>query len=182
MQVIGNIGKLKDDIKRSYALKLDEFKKEEKKKFEEKKKAILEEHEKDLRKAEAMLKEAQLKVFKTTFSEELLNAKKEFEKKREELIESAFSSAQEKLDHMISTKEYIDKIKSFAKEKKMYEVTGNLEHYKDYFPDLKLNNKVKGLIIKQKNSLFDFTYTTFMESRKLDLRHKIADILFENVS
>ena len=179
MKVLGSVNLLKKEIENTYKKKLNEFEKEQTEEWNKEKIGLMEEHGKNLKKIEAELKNEEKKVFKTALSEEKLNAKKEFENKRENLINSVFEKALEGSRDVLLSKEYTESVKEFIKEKENIELAGNYEEYKTDFQGITLDNKLNGLIMKEGNKVFDFTYNTFIDSRRLDLRHKISRLLFE---
>lgn len=181
MQVLGNLDLLKKEISKSYSEKLAEFSKEKEEEFNKEKAEILEQHNIQLKKLKTSLFNEEKKVFKTTLAEEKLNAKKEFENKREKLINKVFETSAEKSKDILLRDDYINFIKEFIREKKEIELIGNFQEYERHF-DIKLDNNLNGIIVKQGDEIFDFTYDRFIESRKLDLRHKISILLFKNIS
>ncbi len=182
MQVLGSLEHLKKEIQSNYTGKFQEFKQETGTKFNEEKLDIEEKHKQDIKKAESEQKAEEKKVFRTTFAEEQLNAKKEYEQKREGMINNVFELATEKSKDVLLGNDYIKIIKNFIKSKGNIEITGNFMDYKTKFPGIKINKKISGIIVKKGNKIFDFTFGNFIESRKLDLRHKVSNILFKNVS
>ena len=181
MQILGSLDLLKKEIKKTYSERLTEFKREKTEEFNKVKSEISEKHKQELKKVKNELQNEERKVFKTTLSEELLKAKKDFENKREELINNAFQTAKEKSKDTLLNDHYLNFIKEFIKGKNNIKLAGNYKEYEKHF-DIEINSKLDGIIVKQGNQVFDFTYTTFIESRKLDLRHKISNILFQNDS
>ena len=179
MTVEGNLEHLEKEIENSYKEKLEEFQKNSLEEFNLEKKQIDEKHKKALAKARMEAEEEEKKVFKSTLAEEILNAKKEFENKREELINNVFNTASEKANEVLLGKDYLKLAKKTAKGK--VKVTGGFEEYKKEFPDVEVDNRVRGVIVRKDNLIFDFSYDKFVESRRLDLRHKVSNILFENV-
>jgi len=180
LEISGNLDILKKEIARIYSTKLEEYRKTEESKFKDNVKKIEEIHNLELDQAKYELKKEEEKVYKTALSEEKLEAKKEFENRREELIEEVFDKALERSREILLSKEYIAMINEWIKGKEI-EIEGNFEEYKNNFKEISINSKIRGIIIKEKNKVFDFTYGTFIESRKLDLRNKISRALFENV-
>lgn len=180
MKVEGNIEHLETEIKNSYKDKLAEFEKLNLGEFDKEKSAIEEHQQKAMNKVKAEMKDEERKVFKSTLAEEMLNAKKEFENKREELINNVFEQAEKKSKKVLVGKPYINFVKKMAKAKA--EITGGSNSYKKEFPNVKVDPRVDGITVKDNNLIFDFTYKKFIGSRKLDLRHRISKILFENGS
>jgi vacuolar-type H+-ATPase subunit E/Vma4 len=182
MEVSGNLELLKREIQRSYTEKLDSFEKECMLTFNETKKKIEEEHDKALLEIKKDLQNEEKNVFKATLSEEKLNAKKEFENKREEVIAQVFAEAEERSREVLLSKEYIDAVKAATKEKESVEFIGGFEEYKKSFPAIKIDKKTDGIVVKDIVNVIDFTFSAFAESKKLELRHRISNLLFEDVS
>ena len=179
MQVLGNIDLLKKEIEKTYSEKLNDFKKEKTEEFNREKIELAEQHQSKLKKIKAELKNEERKVYRTALAEEKLNAKKEFESKREKMINQVFDTAKERSKDNLLSEDYISFIKEFVKEKKGIDLVGGYEEYKKTFPEIVINPKITGIIGKQGNNVFDFTHNTFIKSKKLDLRHEISRILFE---
>ncbi|MHA1911348.1 MAG: hypothetical protein ACTSYA_06605 [Candidatus Kariarchaeaceae archaeon] len=182
MKVEGNLDHLKKEIENSYKEKLMEFKKHADLEFKEEKKQIDEGQKKALERANNELDEEEKKVFKSTLSEEKLTAKKDYENKREALINKVFDEASNKAKKTLISKDYLSFVKKFLKENGEAKIIGGYKEYNKTFKDAELDEKVNGILVKKDKMIFDFTYTKFIESRKLDLRHKVSNILFENVN
>jgi vacuolar-type H+-ATPase subunit E/Vma4 len=180
MEVLGNLELLKSEIKKEFSRQFEEYQKEMLKLFEAEKSSIMEQHEKEMKNLLAEIRREKKTVFKSVLSDEKLEAKKEYEKKREVLINSAFKKAVKKSNKAILSKEYIEMINQFIKNKNDAVLTGCSEEYKKIFPGLNIDKKIDGIVVKAGDSIIDFTYSTFMESKKSELRHKISKILFEN--
>jgi vacuolar-type H+-ATPase subunit E/Vma4 len=176
MNVSGNVDHLKKEIQRSYADKLAEFKKQSMKQFDEERKKLEEDHKKKVVLVEEEIKEEEQEMFKSALSEEKLNAKKEFENKREALINEVFDEADKNAKKILAEKSYAKMINAFVKDKDV-ELVG-MKILQKTFPKMAVDDNVFGVIVKQNEQIFDFTFTTFIESRKLDLRHKVSEILF----
>ncbi|MCK5282150.1 MAG: hypothetical protein KAK00_01970 [Nanoarchaeota archaeon] len=182
MQVLGNLGLLKKEIENSYAAKLEEFMKENLERFNKEKSGIEDKHRQEIKKLEAKLENEEKKAFRTILSEEKLNAKREFENFREELINEVLDAAREKSKESLLRNEYISFIRKFIEGRDNIEIIGSFEEYRQHFPDIRIDNKINGIIVRHDKEIFDFSYKTFIESGKQGLRHKISRILFENVS
>jgi hypothetical protein len=182
MEVLGDINGLKEEIERIYENRFNEFSEEQNKMFEQEKKEINEEHEKEKRKLETEIDNEKRKVFRTVLSKEKINAKREFEMKREELIGRVFDITNERIKDVLLGDDYIGSLKRFIEGKERMKIAANYEEYNNHFPNMSINNRQRGIVFTKKNQIFDFSYDSFLESRKLDLRQKISNILFENVS
>ncbi|MHA1910358.1 MAG: hypothetical protein ACTSYA_01570 [Candidatus Kariarchaeaceae archaeon] len=180
MEGTGNFEHLKKEIEKSYKEKLEEFEKSSLEEFDKEKQELKEQHEKALKKAKSELKDEEKKVFKSTLAEEMLNAKKEFENTREKLINNVFEKALNKSNKVLLGTDYLKTVKKLAKGKA--EILGGFEEYMKTFSDVKIDERINGVIVKKDNLIFDFTYGKFIESRRLDLRHKVSQILFEDVN
>jgi hypothetical protein len=77
--------------------------------------------------------------------------------------------------------EAIKSIKNNPDSEMQIRLIGNMEEYRHHFPEIDINPKMKGIILFHNKMILDFTYDTFIESKKMELRHKISKVLFENV-
>ena len=180
MQTAGNLDYLKKEIKKIYAGKLDAYKTELEKAKKEELKNIDTIHKKEVRDAKDSLEKNEQSEYKTTLSEEMLGAKKDFESAREKLINDVFVQAEKRCGETLTSENYINHIKVYDKDNA--KIIGSETIYKDTFPNIELNKKQKGIIVEKENHVFDFTFDTFLESRKLDLRYKVSQVLFKHVN
>lgn len=179
METNGNADYLRTEIKKVFALEFEEFKKSSLKAFSEDKTKIEAQHKAELKKLEQEIEKDKKNAFKAALSEEKLSTKKEFENNREELIKKVFDKASDDSADMLLGKDYIKMVKEYVKGKEGIGIIGGYEDYKKHFPDIEINKLSSGIIVKEDKSLIDFTFKTFIEIRKLELRHKIANLLFE---
>jgi len=179
MEAIGNLELLKKRIEDNYSEKPEQFEKETLESFKEKKLKIEEEHKKNVKKIKVELEAEEKKVFKTNLTKEQLNAKKGFEDKREGVMNSTFNLAKKRSKDILLGEDYISQVKAFIRDKGNITIEGNYDEYKQHFLGIKINKRSTGVIVKKGDKIYDFTFNTFMESKKLDLRHKISRILFK---
>jgi vacuolar-type H+-ATPase subunit E/Vma4 len=178
MEVFGNIEALKGAIEKKYSSKIKEIEKQEEKQ--------LEEIDKELKKKLGLLKShmktatdaAVKKTYSMILSSEKLKAKKEFEEKRESLIEAVFEEAKEKAKDIVHTQEYIDYVKKNMPKEKGIVVTGDSDYYQKFFPDIKINKNNVGIRFEAKGVIYDFTLDNIINSKKDILRHEVSKVLF----
>ena len=180
MHSTGNIEYLKKEIEKTYLKELDQFRHEAQSRRKDELKKIEASHKKEVRDVTDSLEKEKQSEYRTTLSEEMLGAKKDFEEAREKQIINVFSEAENRCDEMLYRDDYIDRIKGFVEN--CSKISGGSERYKEIFPDIEINNRQKGIVVERNHQVFDFTFDTFIESRKLDLRHKISKVLFKDVN
>jgi len=177
MEVFGNIEALKEAIEKKYTSKIREVEKEKEKQLNE----IDKELKKKLNLLDSRMKTASDAEVKKThsviLSEEKLKAKKEFEEKREELINKVFKEAEKKSKKIVRSKEYIDYVKSNIPKEKDLKVTGS-DALKKHFPKLKVDKNILGLKFESEGIIYDFTLDNMINSKKDVLRHEISKVLF----
>lgn len=178
MEVSGNIDFLKNEIQKSYIQQLEIFQKEQTEKFRQEVLEIEKAHKKKLSDAEKMLRDEERKMYRATLFMETLNVKQEYEQTREELIDSAFRLAKIKAKEFLLSEDYINTVRKSINESS--EINGGFDEYRRFFQQIKILPKMDGIIIKNADELYDFTYTMFIESKKHELRQKLCKILFEN--
>ena len=114
MEVYGNVEALKKAIEKKYHSMIQGIEKDKKKQLTD----MLEEVRENLSLLKSHMKtQTDAEVKKTTsmtLSAAKLSAKKEFEEKREAIIESVFSKAAEKAKDIAHSKEYLDFVSGIA--------------------------------------------------------------------
>lgn len=181
MQVYGNISSLKKSIERKYSSQIKAIDKETEKEIEK----IKRETEKQIALLKTKMKtSAELeakKIDSKVMSEVTLKAKRDFEKKREELINKVFDKAHAKAKKVAHSKEYIDYVKKKLPEEEA-EAIGDSAYYKKFFPaiKLKIDKNIIGLKFSSANIIYDFTLDSILNSEKDNLRHTISKVLFKN--
>jgi hypothetical protein len=179
METSGNIEYLKAEIKKAFSGEFEEYKKNSLKEFNDEKEKLMVLHNAELKRIKQELEKDKKNAFKAALSDEKLGAKREFENKREELINRVFERAQEESEEILLNKKYINFVKEFVNDNKDCQLIGGYEQYKKNFNEIDIQSGVSGIIAKGENYQMDFTYKIFIETRKLELRHKASKILFE---
>jgi vacuolar-type H+-ATPase subunit E/Vma4 len=178
MEAFGNIEGLKKAIQQKYSLKIREVEKERDKEL----KSI----EKDLKKAlklqESRMKTntdaAAKKTYSMILSSEKLKAKKEFEEKREALIEAVFRNARKQARTVAHSREYVDFVAKNAPKEPGIIIKGDAELYKQTFPELHLDESLLGIKFVSEGVIYDFTLDNMIDSKKDILRQEVSNILF----
>lgn len=179
MEVYGNVEALKKAIERKYSSKIKQIEKDKEKQLAEvdkilkKKLDLLKSHMKT--ETDSAVKKAHSMIL----SSEKLKAKKEFEEKREALIDSVFKEAEKKAKKVIKTKEYLDYVKSRQPEEDC-EIVGCEESYKNDFADIKIDKNVVGMKFKAEGIAYDFSLDNLIDSKKDILRHEVSKVLFKD--
>jgi len=179
MEVFGNVEALKGAIEKKYSSKIRDVEKDRDKQ--------LAEIDKELKKKLELLKSrmktttgaAIKKTHSMILSSEKLKAKKEFEEKREALIESVFAKAEKKAKTVAHSKEYLDFVKKSVPKDNNLSVIGDSDYYKKDFPKLKIDKKIVGLRFESEDIIYDFTLDNLIASKKDVLRHEVSKILFD---
>ncbi len=182
MEIYGNIDGLKQAIEKKYA---DEIKK-----IEDETSSIIKQLEKEsnnkisLKKSRiSTLTNAEIrKATSKISSEENLKAKKEFEQKREDVINQVFDMAFKKAVTIAHSRKYIDFLKkNMPNEAKKYEITADSDFYKEYFPEAKINidNTIIGIKFRVGEITYDFTLDGAIKSQKDILRNKVSKTIFD---
>ncbi|MBW2981216.1 V-type ATP synthase subunit E [Candidatus Woesearchaeota archaeon] len=178
MQVFGNVESLKKAIENKYSSIIKDAEKEKQKQ--------LAEIDKELKKKLELLKshmktETDAEVKKTTsmiLSAAKLKAKKEFEEKREAIIESVFEGAEKKARDIAHSKDYTDFVKKSMPNTKGLSVAGDSDYYSKVFPELKVDKNIIGVKFESEKLVYDFTLDSIIASKKDILRHEVSKILF----
>lgn len=178
MEIFGNVEALKGAIEKKYAAEI--------KKVEEDRDKQLAEIDKELKKKVELLSshmktaiDAEVKkTHSMILSEEKLKAKKEFEEKRESLINAIFKEAEKKAKKIAHSREYIDFVKENIPKEKGFLIIGDGDYYKKLFPKVKVDKSIIGLRFEGEGLVYDFTLNNMIEARKDVLRHDISKVLF----
>lgn len=178
MEIYGNVEALKGAIEKKYSSKIKEVEKETEKQLAE----IDKELKKKLELLKARMKtttDAEVKkTHSMILSSEKLKAKKEFEEKREALIDEVFKKAEKKALKIAHSKEYMDYVKSNVPEKEGIDAIGDGEYYKKEFPKLKVDKSIVGIKFESEGVIYDFTLNNIIASKKDVLRQEVSKILF----
>ncbi len=178
MEIFGNIEALKGAIEKKYLAKIKEIEKQGEKQLAD----IDKELKKKLELLKSHMKTATDAAVKKTYlmmlSSEKLKAKKEFEEKRESLIEAVFEEAKKKAKDIVHTQEYIDYVKNNMPKEKSIVVIGDSDYYKEFFPELKINKNIVGVRFEAKGLIYDFSLDNIISSKKDVLRHEVSKVLF----
>lgn len=178
MEVFGNVEGLKDYIEKRYSSEIKLIKAEKEKQLEEidkilkKELELLRSHMKTLTNADVK------KAYSMILSEERLKAKKEFEEKREAIINSVFAEAEKKAEKIVHTSEYIDFVRKNMPQEKGLLVVGDSNYYKKAFPKVKVDKNMLGLKFESEGVTYDFTLDNMIASKKEILRQEVSRILF----
>lgn len=178
MEVFGNVEALKKAIEKKYSSMIKDIEKE--------KEEQLAEIDKELKKKLELLRphmktEIDAEVKKTTSmisSAAKLKAKKEFEEKREAIIESVFEKAMKKAKDIAHSKDYTDFVKKNMPGTKGLSATGDSDYYKKVFPELKVDRNIIGVKFESERLVYDFTLDSIIASKRDILRHEVSKILF----
>lgn len=178
MEVFGNVKGLKGAIEKKYSSKIKEVEKEKEKQLAEIDKELGKELEL-LRSRMKTTTDAEVKkTHSMILSSEKLKAKKEFEEKRESLIEEVFKKAEKKASKITHSKEYMDYVKSNMPKEQNARVIGDSAYYKESFPKLKINKSIVGIKFELEGLIYDFTLNNIINSKKDILRQEVSKILF----
>lgn len=178
MEVFGNVGALKGAIEKKYSTKIKEAEKEKEKQLVEidretkKKLELLRSHMNVVIEAEAK------KAYSMILSGENLKIKKEFEEKRESLINEVFKEAEKRAKRIAHSDMYIDYVKENTPKENNLTIIGNSDYYKKIFPKLKVDKSIVGIKLQSEWAIYDFTLDNLINSKKDVLRHEISKVLF----
>ncbi|MBW2983938.1 V-type ATP synthase subunit E [Candidatus Woesearchaeota archaeon] len=178
MQVFGNVEALKKAIEKRYSSMVKDVEKDKENQLAE----INEELKEKIGLLKAHMKtniDAEVKkTHSMILSAARLNAKKEFEEKREAIIESVFREAEKGAKDIAHTAEYIGFVKKNISKTKGLTVIGDSDYYKDSFPGLKIDKGIIGLKFKSEEVVYDFALDNIIASKKDVLRHEVSKVLF----
>ncbi len=178
MEIYGNIEALKGAIEKKYSSKIKGIEKETEKQLAD----IDKELSKELELLKSRMKtttDAEVKkTHSMILSSEKLKAKKEFEEKRESLIEGVFKKAEKKASKITHSKEYIDYVRSNMPKEQNVRVIGDDAYYKEHFPKLKIDKSIVGIKFELEGLIYDFTLNNIINSKKDILRQEVSKILF----
>ena len=178
MEVFGNVEGLKGSIEKRYSSEIKEVEKQEQKQLAEidkelkKKLELLDSHMKTLTDSEVK------KAHSMILSEEKLKAKKEFEEKRESLINAVFKEAEKQAKKIAHSQDYVDYIKKDMPNETGFSIIGDSVYYKKFFPELKVRKDIVGVKFESEGLVYDFTLNNIIASKKDILRHEVSKVLF----
>ena len=178
MEVYGNVEALKKAIEKKYSSMVKDIEKEKAEQLAEigkelkGKLELLKSHAKTERDAEVK------KTSSMISSSAKLSAKKEFEEKREAIIESVFEKAEKKAKDVAHSKEYTNFVKKTMPDAKGLSAKGDSDYYKELFPGLKTDKSIIGVKLEAEGVVYDFTLDSIIASKKDILRHEVSKILF----
>lgn len=183
MQVYGNKEPLMAEIKRRYNKGIEEIEKDTLKEINEIKSEAVAKITNLREKAELVNDSETKKLHSKIISEEKLEAKKEFEEKREKIIEKVFHHTKHEAEKIAHSDDYIKFVEKSVPKKIIEEgeIFGDSDYYKKRFPELKIKKGITGIQIKTENVLYDLSVDSAIEAKKEQLRDSISKILFENV-
>ncbi|MBU0662134.1 MAG: V-type ATP synthase subunit E [Candidatus Diapherotrites archaeon] len=116
-------------------------------------------------------------AYQRVFNEKKLAAKQEFEAARQEMIEEVFSAAEKEAEKFASGKEYLEFVKKHAP-KGNFKVFGGSASYKSAFPNMQVDNEIKGIIFRGENVEYNFTVERMLDAKKEELRNIVTKALF----
>jgi len=178
MEVFGNVEALKKAIEKKYASIIKDAEKEKEKQLAEidrelkGKLELLRSHMKTEIDAETK------KAGSMILSAAKLTSKKEFEEKRESMIESVFEKAMKKAKDIAHSKDYTAFVKKNMPGTKGLSITGDSDYYSKVFPELKVDRNIIGVKFESERLVYDFTLDNIIASKKDILRHEVSKILF----
>lgn len=178
MEVFGNVEGLKSSIEKKYSSEIKLIKAEREKQLKEVDKKLKKELELLRSQMETLTDADVKKAYSKILSEEKLKAKKEFEEKREAIINSIFAEAEKKALKIVHTSEYINFVKKNRPKEKGLLVVGDSNYYKKSFPKIKLDKNILGLKFESEGVIYDFTLDNIIASKKDVLRQEVSRILF----
>lgn len=178
MEVFGNVEALKKAIESRYSQKVKEAEKEREKQLAETERELkrrlelLRSHMKTATDADAK------KAYSMILSKERLIAKKEFEEKRELLIESVFKEADKNAKKIIYSERYVEYIRKNMPTEENLTCIGDDEYYKKFFPEMNVKKNLGGIKFESEGIIYDFTLSNLIASKKDILRHEVSKALF----
>ena len=178
MEIYGNIESLKGSIEKRYSFEI--------KKVEEDRKKQVMEIGKELKNQLTLLNsnmktiiDAEVKkAHSMILSEEKLKAKKEFEEKRESLINKVFKEAEKQAKKIAHTQEYADYVQENMPKEKGFSIIGDSDYYKTIFPEMDIDKNIIGIKFESKGLVYNFTLNSIIDSKKDILRHEVSKTLF----
>ncbi len=179
MEVYGNVDALRKAIEKKYSSMVQSIEKDRKQQID----IMLQEAKEKISLLKAHMKtETDSEAKKTSsmaLSAAMLSAKKDFEEKREALIESVFGKAAAKSKDIAHSKEYVDFVKKSLGSLKNLSAIGDSDYYKKDFPSIKIDKKITGLKFEAEGVVYDFTLDSMIASKRDILRHEVSKILFD---
>ncbi|MFH1642565.1 MAG: hypothetical protein ABIC04_06740 [Nanoarchaeota archaeon] len=177
MEVFGNVEALKSSIERNYTLQIKKLNIEKEKKLAEIDKIFKKEQDILRSQMKTATDAAVKKAHSMILSEEELKAKKEFEKKRDAIIESVFKEAMKQAERKVHTKEYLDFVKKNMPDG--MKAIADSDYYKKIAPDLTIDKNMQGIKFVSEDVIYDFGLNNLIESKKDILRQEISGVLFK---
>ena len=170
MRVFGNVDSLKQEITAVMEGKLKElekeladFKAETDRDIDRKIETLREQHKTTL--AQDLKKE-----HSQILGEKTLSARKEYEEKREALIDKVFTSVLKKAKETTKSPKYINFVKTQLPSGRHVQAYGDNSYYKKFFPNMKLDNSIVGLRFSDGEVSYDFTVERMLNVRREELR------------
>jgi len=178
MEIYGNIEALKSSIEKRYSSEI--------KKVEEDRKKQVIEIGKELKNQLVLLQSSMKtlinaevkKAHSMIISEEKLKAKKEFEEKRESLINKVFKEAEKKAKKIAHTKEYLDFVQKNMPKEEGFSIIGDSDYYNKIFPEIDIDKNLIGIKFESEGLVYDFTLNKIIASKRDVLRHEVSKTLF----
>jgi vacuolar-type H+-ATPase subunit E/Vma4 len=178
METFGNIGGLKAAIEKKYSSRIRTLEKEKEHALKEIEKEVLKKLG-ELKPKMLLQKETESKrKYSTILTEEKMKAVKSFQEKREELINKVFSEAKKRAKHMVHTEKYAAYVKKNMPSGEDMQMYGDDVYYQKFFPEIKIDKALNGIVCKSRDVIYDFTLDHLMESKKESLRYEVSKILF----
>lgn len=179
METFGNIDGIKSVIEKKYTLNIDQVLKEKEKK--------LEEIDNEIRKKLTKLRSKMLSIkdteskrkYSIILTEEKMKAMKQFQEKREELINSVFAEAEKRAKEITRNEKYIEYVKKNMPKIESFKIVADDDYYQKFFPELEIDKSITGVVFKSGEIIYDFDLNHLVESKKDSLRYELSEILFK---
>ncbi|MCD4740698.1 V-type proton ATPase subunit E [archaeon] len=179
MQVYGKAEDLKEFIQKKYDSEIDEVKKQQEQKSAEIKEETSRQIDTLTHKIAAQTHKEVAQAKSKTLSEEKLNAKKQFEQSREELINYIFSEVENGLPSLAHSKRYTTYLTKKTKtlDTKHFKVLADSDYYKKMFSKHTKSDAI-GIKLTSGDIIYDFTLSTAFQANKELLRREASKVLF----
>jgi len=177
MEVYGNVDALKGAIEKKYSSKIKAVEKEKEKQLVDIGKELKKKIEVLKLQMKTMTDAESKKAYSMILSGEKLKAKKEFEEKRESLIEAVFKEAMKRAKKVAHSDDYMEYVKKNMPDGGL-QVVGDSDYYKKEFPGLNVDDSIVGMKFMSDDLIYDVTVDNMITSKKDVLRQEVSKILF----
>jgi vacuolar-type H+-ATPase subunit E/Vma4 len=179
METFGNMESMKSAIEKKYSSKIKEIEKERDAQLAGINKQLSKELELIRSHMQTEIEAEANKMHSMVLSSEKLKAKKEFEEKREALLDKVFIEAIKKAYQVAHTKDYVAYVKKNMPKGASFVVKGDSPYFKKAFHKLKIDKKIVGIRFESADIVYDFTLDNIISSKKDILRQEVSRILFD---